>query len=76
MMNAKTVSNNVLISTNDVCMLAPMSSTNFLPTLLFKEFKIHCWVHWQECVQNLSTDFKWYQTRRGQCYLPAKGHLR
>ena len=33
MMNAKTVSNNVLISTNDVCMLAPMSSTNFLPTL-------------------------------------------
>ena len=29
MMNAKTVSNNVLISTNDVCMLAPMSSTNF-----------------------------------------------
>ena len=38
-MNAKRVSNNVLISTNDVCMLAPMSSTNFLPTLLFKEFK-------------------------------------
>ena len=33
MMNAKRVSNNVLISTNDVCMLAPMSSTNFLPTL-------------------------------------------
>ena len=33
MMNAKRVSNNVLISTNDVCMLAPMSSTNFVPTL-------------------------------------------
>ena len=68
MMNAKTVSNNVLISTNDVCMLAPMSSTNFLPTLSGEDKEAR--------VQNLSTDFKWYQTRRGQCYLPAKGHLR